>query len=217
MMQLLGAQVARKEALNCGVRKCKNLVDNGADLKEKTKEHGVSVVHFAAANKKHGVELVKYFASLGCKVDAKDSEGEQPLDYAIREEALEVTQEIGRLSDPSYNLLLLCVKKNNLDVAKKVFNLFPELFNESTCEGFVISIIHLAAYFADRLSVNSPISGKTALHVAAELGNDRFCEWFVEEEGVDVKDKTAKGETAADLVPWFNLPLLKYLKNEALK
>ncbi|CAB3388846.1 Hypothetical predicted protein [Cloeon dipterum] len=92
------------------------------------------------------------------------------------------------------NLVHQCIYLDNLDVAK------------------------LLCSFSDTLvSVKSPIGGKTALHVAAELGNDRFCEWLVEEEGVDVKEKTAKGETAADLVPWFNLHLLKYLKIVALK
>ncbi|XP_065344351.1 putative ankyrin repeat protein RF_0381 [Cloeon dipterum] len=311
----VGASSLMDAALNFDVRKCKNLVDNGADFKEKTKEHGVSVVHFAAANKKHGVELVKYFASLGCKVDAKDSEGEEPIDYAIREEAFAVAKEILTLINPSFNLLQYCAIQSNLVAAKRVHDLYPKLANELISEG--LSIIHFAAYFADRrmckwlidevgvgvhsrstetkrtvlyyvsfnksvnlkslfgetpillaikagnvcaveklcqlgadlsvtyngvnlvhqciyldnldvakllrsfsdtlVSVKTPNVGKTALHVAAELGNDRFCEWLVEEEGVNVKDKTAKGETAADLVPWCNLHLLKYLKNSTFK
>ncbi|CAB3387666.1 Hypothetical predicted protein [Cloeon dipterum] len=307
----VGASPLMEAALKCGVKKCKNLVDNGADLNEKTKEHAVSVMHFAAANKKHGVELVKYFASLGCKLDAKDSGREEPIDYAIREEAFAVAKEILTLLYPCSNLLQFCVMQRNLVVAKRVHDLYPELANELTSEGSSntfglklllekdkdlfnelylgqtiaqvaassadlevfkwlieeakvdkttpillaikagnvcaveklcqlganlsvtyngVNLVHQCIYldnldvakllcsFSDTLvSVKSPIGGKTALHVAAELGNDRFCEWLVEEEGVDVKEKTAKGETAADLVPWFNLHLLKYLKIVALK
>ncbi|CAB3368689.1 Hypothetical predicted protein [Cloeon dipterum] len=157
-----GATKLMKAALYYDLKVCKKLMQDGADLKEKTKEYGVSVMHFAAANKKHGIELVKYFASLGCGKIQFDSEGEQPLDYAVREEAFAVAKELCRLIDPSFNLLHYCVTKSNLEAAKRVHDLYPQLVIEPNLEG------------------------KNSLHVAAMMADQQMCEWLIDEVGINV-------------------------------
>ncbi|CAB3368685.1 Hypothetical predicted protein [Cloeon dipterum] len=142
-------------------------VAKGADanIGELTEEYGASVIHFAAANKKHGIEIVKYFASLDWDVNQEDDQGEVPLDYAIAEEAFAVAKEIYLLIDmsPESNLLHYCVMENKLDAAKKVHNRYNELVNGLTSDG--AGTIHLAAQYADQ----------------------QMCEWLIDDLGIDIR------------------------------
>ncbi|XP_065344388.1 putative ankyrin repeat protein RF_0381 [Cloeon dipterum] len=161
----VGATPLMKVALYGNLEMVKIQVEKGADadIGELTKKYRASVIHFAAANKKHGIEIIKYFASLGCNLNQEDCQGEVALDYAIREEAFTVAKEIYLLmhSPPKNNLLHYCIMRNNLDAAKKVHNRYKKLVNELTSDG-----------------------GQT-IHLAAEYADQQMCEWLIDDLGVD--------------------------------
>ncbi|CAB3368686.1 Hypothetical predicted protein [Cloeon dipterum] len=189
---LTGDTSALMEAALFGdVEVCKKLLNEGADLNEKTKSYHCSVMHFAAVNRKYGKQNVNYFASLGLNVEELDSERESPTDYALREELFEVAKELIKLHYSRNNLLHYCVFKNKLDSAKEVHEHDRELIKELGPQG------------------------TNVLHVAASYADQSVCEWLIDEVGVDVYSLSEMAKSTAlhyvcfnhayaeDLVPFF--------------
>ncbi|XP_065346449.1 alpha-latrotoxin-Lg1a-like [Cloeon dipterum] len=112
-----------------------------------------TVFHHVAKNKAHGVELVRYFVGLKVDLNKRDKSGETPLHYALRNENLEVADEmISNGADldvklDELNLLWFCISKNILKSAKFVHSKNPSQMQVQGKEGE--NALHLAAANAD--------------------------------------------------------------------
>ncbi|XP_065336632.1 putative ankyrin repeat protein RF_0381 [Cloeon dipterum] len=135
------------------LKTCKRLVNEGADPKE-VSDCGLTLLHFAAINQDHGVDIYSYFYNL--ILDREDVDGEEPIHYALRKGDYNFAVEMLRLRKAGAdNLLHYFVMHNNLDFAKLVLERDPDLIR-----------------FVDNRR-------KTLLHFAAQYANRSMCEWLV--------------------------------------
>ncbi|XP_065336631.1 putative ankyrin repeat protein RF_0381 [Cloeon dipterum] len=141
------------QARDKDLKTCTRLVNEGADPKE-VSDCGLTLLHFAAINQDHGVEIYSYFYNL--ILDREDVDGEEPIHYALRKGDYNFAVEMLRLRKAGAdNLLHYFVMHNNLDFAKLVLERDPDLIR-----------------FVDNRS-------KTLLHFAAQYANRSMCEWLV--------------------------------------
>ncbi|XP_065336754.1 putative ankyrin repeat protein RF_0381 [Cloeon dipterum] len=140
---------------------CQRLIGEGAAVDAKSEDLGATALHYAALNKNHGKELVTLFVSLGLQVTEMDSEGEEPIHYAIRMQNFKIAEHLLQLRDGGGNLLQLCVKQNRLLLAKLVHQ-----YNE-----------HLLESIGD--------FGESILFLAVRNADKDMCSWLVE-EGADI-------------------------------
>ncbi|CAB3379111.1 Hypothetical predicted protein [Cloeon dipterum] len=135
-----------------GVDTCRRLVAEGADINAKCQDFHATAMHYAALNEKHGLEVIEYFTNLKMRVDIEDKNGKEPILYAIRAKNFKIAEKLLKLWFPEgelskNNLLHLCVKKNNLEMAKIVLNHDKHLMNKYGEDER--STIHIAAFYAD--------------------------------------------------------------------
>ncbi|XP_065346536.1 serine/threonine-protein phosphatase 6 regulatory ankyrin repeat subunit B-like [Cloeon dipterum] len=135
-----------------GVDTCRRLVADGAAINAKCQDFNATAMHYAALNEKHGLEVIEYFTSLKMRVDTKDKNGKEPIFYAIRAKNFKIAEKLLKLMFPKgelskNNLLHICVKINNLEMAKIVHSNDKGLLNKYGEHGR--STIHVAAFYAD--------------------------------------------------------------------
>ncbi|XP_065346452.1 putative ankyrin repeat protein RF_0381 [Cloeon dipterum] len=167
----LGATPLMLAAKNKDLKSCVALVEKGQDP-EATTDLGVSLLHFAAVNKRHGLEIISHFLGHGLDLsEAKDVDGEEPVLYAIRTGDFSLARNILKLHNGETNLLLFFVAQNNLKIVKIIHADDPELIKHQDAKG------------------------NSALHLAAEFADLKMCEWIVK-QGVDVRSVNALKMTA---------------------
>ncbi|CAB3386743.1 Hypothetical predicted protein [Cloeon dipterum] len=128
------------------LKTCMKLVKEGQDPKL-VSEHGLTLLHLAAINQDHGVDIYSHYYSL--ILDREDVDGEEPIHYALRKGDYHFAEEMLRLRKAGAdNLLQFFVMHNNLDFAKLVFERDPDLI--SFVDIYRKSLLHLAAQYADR-------------------------------------------------------------------
>ncbi|CAB3386740.1 Hypothetical predicted protein [Cloeon dipterum] len=164
-------------------------------------EHGLTLLHFAAINQDHGVDIYSHFYNL--ILDHEDVDGEEPIHYALRKGNYHFAEEMLRLRKAGEdNLLQFFVMHNNLDFAKLVFERDPDLIN-----------------FVD-------IHRKSLLHLAAQYADRSMCEWLI---GLNLAPdaKSERGSTpmhfamrnrkhGADLASFFASKVPKFNKKNNL-
>ncbi|CAB3386739.1 Hypothetical predicted protein [Cloeon dipterum] len=128
----------------------------GEDPEATSTKSKLTLLHFAAVNQEHGVEIFNHFKKI---VQMKeDIDGEWPIHYALRKGDFNfatfmhrsVTQAAGR-----ENLILFFITKNSLDFAK------------------FVSLKEQKLIFAMD-------SIKSAFHYAARFADREMCEWLCE-------------------------------------
>ncbi|XP_065336634.1 putative ankyrin repeat protein RF_0381 [Cloeon dipterum] len=130
---------------------------NDADI-DSTTRSGLTIMHFAAVNKEHGLSIM--YRLPRTDFSAKDVDGEEPIHFAVRVENYDFAEYALLFRQPmAKNLLHFFVMQNNLELAKKVY-----------------------AKFGGINAVNS--KRKTFLHYAAQYAGREMCEWLVE-KGLD--------------------------------
>ncbi|XP_065346527.1 serine/threonine-protein phosphatase 6 regulatory ankyrin repeat subunit C-like [Cloeon dipterum] len=146
-----------------GVEMCRHLVQEGFVANVKCEKLGASLMHYAALNEKHGLELIDYFSSLGLKLNAKDKFGNEPLQYAC--------------------------KMNNSKVVEKLLQ--PKCPEEESNKDKSESRYHsiLANMVLEQDKGLFGVTGRSAIHLAAMLGDLDMCKWLLN-EGVDVRSLT---------------------------
>ncbi|XP_065346529.1 alpha-latrocrustotoxin-Lt1a-like [Cloeon dipterum] len=149
-----------------GVDMCRHFIEKGADFNVKCKELDATLMHCAALNEQHGLELIDYFSSLGLKLDAKDKFGDEPLQYAIKMNNSKVVQKLHSLNCPEEES-----NKNK-----------PESRYHSSLAKMVME--------QDKGLLNDfGVTGRSAIHLAAMLGDLDICKWLLN-EGADVRSLT---------------------------
>ncbi|XP_065346451.1 putative ankyrin repeat protein RF_0381 [Cloeon dipterum] len=167
----LGATPLMLAAKNKDLKSCVALVEKGQDP-EATTDLGLSLFHFAAVNKRHGLEIVSHFLRQGLDLsEAKDVDGEEPVLYAIRAGDFSLARNILKLQNGETNLLLFFVAQNNLKIVKIIHADDPELIKKQDAKG------------------------NSALHLAAQFADLKMCECIVK-QGVDVRSVNALKMTA---------------------
>ncbi|XP_065335341.1 putative ankyrin repeat protein RF_0381 [Cloeon dipterum] len=165
-------------AKSSDIEHCRRLVeDEGADFGAVSGDFDATVIHCAALNTSHGKEVVKYFVSHGMQVDQKDSEGQEPIHYAVRARNFEVANEL---------LQIKCGE----DAEERKNNLIHYFVKENNSE--FITIVHESNR---RLIKGKGECGKTALHLAAQYADLKICKWLGQ-NGVQVDSRDDEGCTA---------------------
>ncbi|CAB3385105.1 Hypothetical predicted protein [Cloeon dipterum] len=152
-----------------GVEMCRNLIEEGADVNVEIEELGATLMHCAALNEEHGLDLLDYFSSLGLKLDAKDKFGNGPLQYAIRANNSKIVE---RLLPPK------CPEE--------------EKSTETTESQYLSILAEMKLKQEKRLLADFDVfgnSGMSAIHVAAMLSDLDMCKWLLS-DGVDVRSLT---------------------------
>ncbi|CAB3386301.1 Hypothetical predicted protein [Cloeon dipterum] len=185
------------------LQSCLALVEEGEDPKAIT-HFGVTLLHFAALNKHHGMEIIWHFL-VGKGLDfsaAKDVDGEEPVLYAIRVGDWNFAKNILLLQSGDTNLLHFFVIRNNMEMVQLVHDEDKELINKLD------------------------LKGRNALHLAAEFADLKMCEWIVEHgviEALSADQSTAlhsaalNAEHGEELVVYFaeRKKLNLYFKNKS--
>ncbi|CAB3386735.1 Hypothetical predicted protein [Cloeon dipterum] len=110
-------------------KRYRELLKDGANPKEET-PHGLTLVHFAAVNKEHGMDIVAYFKTRD--IGKKDEDGEEPIHYAVRRGNYDLANRFLRLmKSDAENMLHFSVTKNDLNYAKLVHEMDPSLIETS--------------------------------------------------------------------------------------
>ncbi|CAB3368690.1 Hypothetical predicted protein [Cloeon dipterum] len=157
-MELNPLHVAAKTS---DVEHCRRLVeDEGADVGAVSGNLDATAMHCAALNTLNGKQIVEYLTSLGLKADLKDSEGQEPIHYAVRARNFEVAKKLLKIKsgdgaeEGKNNLLHYFVKENNFEFVKIVHESDRKLIKEKgEC-------------------------GKTAFHLAAQHSDLEVCRWL---------------------------------------
>ncbi|XP_065346585.1 putative ankyrin repeat protein RF_0381 [Cloeon dipterum] len=128
---------------------CLRVLERSGGAHLKTKRDNVSLLHFAAVNKTHGLEIIRHFTQLGLSLTALDVDDEEPIHYAIRMGDYDFAKKLLKMRNPTagFNLLHFSVMVNNLEFAKAVNNHDNNLADEFDAEGR--KVLHLAAEFGD--------------------------------------------------------------------
>ncbi|CAB3387858.1 Hypothetical predicted protein [Cloeon dipterum] len=172
-----------------------------------------SILHHVAFNRRFGPQLVRLLSSIGVDLNSKDEGQNTPLKFALRAINLDVAQELlnhgANLNSENedVNLLHLCIIENNLEGAKFLHSVDPELVQELSSGG--MNSLHLAAAFADlnmcqwvfELNIDvmekSDEDGKTVLHCAAfNFDHGASLVQFFVSKGVNVSEKNFASKTA---------------------
>ncbi|XP_065346429.1 putative ankyrin repeat protein RF_0381 [Cloeon dipterum] len=139
------------------LQSCLALVEEEGEDPKAITHFGVTLLHFAALNKHHGMEIIWHFLEKGPDLAAsKDVDGEEPVLYAIRVGDWNLAKNILQLQSGETNLLHYFVIRNNMEMVQLVHDEDKELIN--------------------KLDLN----GRNALHLAAEFADLKMCEWIVE-------------------------------------
>ncbi|XP_065346534.1 serine/threonine-protein phosphatase 6 regulatory ankyrin repeat subunit A-like [Cloeon dipterum] len=146
-----------------GVDMCRNLVEKGADVYVKCGELGATLLHCAALNEKHGLELIDYFSSLGLKLNAKDKFGNEPLEYAIRVNNSRIVQNLLPQKYPK--------EENSKDKSESQYH---------------SDLAKLMLEQEKGLVTDFGETGRSAIHLAAMLGDLDMCKLLLK-EGADVR------------------------------
>ncbi|CAB3385702.1 Hypothetical predicted protein [Cloeon dipterum] len=158
-------------AKNRDLKRCLELVQTGEDPKATT-VLGASLLHFAALNMSHGLEIISHFLGQGLDLsEAKDVDDEEPVIYAIRAGDFNLSRNILRLQTGETILLLFFVARNNLEMVQLMHAIDPESIKQRDAKG------------------------NSALHLAAEFADLKMCEWIIK-QGVDVRSLNALQMTA---------------------
>ncbi|CAB3385108.1 Hypothetical predicted protein [Cloeon dipterum] len=88
----------------------------GENINVRCKETGATLMHFAALNEKHGLDLIEYFSSLGLEVDAKNKFGEEPVDYALRVKNIKIATAL--LQKKKAKIVLKCKRDILFDLGE---------------------------------------------------------------------------------------------------
>ncbi|CAB3388733.1 Hypothetical predicted protein [Cloeon dipterum] len=143
----------------------KDLGVNVLSLEENNKN---TVLHYAARNKRHGSELVRYLNQCGIYVNALNAHQMTPLHFALGSgnvDAAQVLIELGaswsRVEQSARNLVHFCAQQNQLH-----------------------SLIFLHLQNCDLFTQKGP-HGETALHFAARFADPDVCQWLVTKKGAD--------------------------------
>ncbi|CAB3386297.1 Hypothetical predicted protein [Cloeon dipterum] len=152
---------------------CKWLIAEGIDVAS-TSSFGTAL-HRAPLNKKHGIELVRFFVSKKLKLNEKSEFGFVPLDAALAAENIEIARELltlgASLHIKDHNFLHYCVFLNKLKSAKFVHELDKKLIR------------------------GKDANERDAIHIAAEVADLEMCRWLVE-TGVPVDSLNGKRQTS---------------------
>ncbi|CAB3386821.1 Hypothetical predicted protein [Cloeon dipterum] len=155
-------------------------------------EMNSNVLHLAAANEKHGVELVEYFATeKGVDVHQRNVLLETPLHHALDKENLAVAEALLRAGAninvelAQNSLLHFCATRKKLQSTRFVLEKNKDMIN---------------AVGNNRM---------TALHIAAKSGHFDLCKFLVE-QGIDFNAEDAFNNTALTYVPFYNMKLRNY-------
>ncbi|CAB3387467.1 Hypothetical predicted protein [Cloeon dipterum] len=111
---------------------------------------GASVLHFAAANKAHGREIVKYLLSQnlnGIGLHTQDHNGAEPIHYAIHEGCFHTASDLLTIRGVDPELLHFSVQQNQLDFAKRLHEYYTNLIH--SLDPYGRNVLHLAAQYAD--------------------------------------------------------------------
>ncbi|XP_065346514.1 serine/threonine-protein phosphatase 6 regulatory ankyrin repeat subunit B-like [Cloeon dipterum] len=175
-------------------------------------DSGATVLHFAAANVKHGREITKFLLEKhipGVTVSRKNRNGEEAIHYAIRVGNLDVVKDLLNIRGADAHLMQFCVKQNQLKIAMLVCKHDSNTIRPIDPEGR--SILLLAAEFADlktflwlidenvNVDFLSVIDGDSVLHCAARNIKHgweiiRYLSYFVPSE-LDVDERNNHIET----------------------
>ncbi|CAB3370390.1 Hypothetical predicted protein [Cloeon dipterum] len=136
-------------AKNEDLESCLRVLERLGGTYLRTKRDNVSLLHFAAVNKTHGLEIIRHFTQLGLRLTAVDVDNEEPIHYAIRIGDYDFAKKLLKMRNPKagFNLLHFSVMTNNLEFAKVMHNHDKSLADEFDAEGR--KVLHLAAEFAD--------------------------------------------------------------------
>ncbi|CAB3386580.1 Hypothetical predicted protein [Cloeon dipterum] len=131
-------------ARNRDLRSCLELVEKGGDATATT-HHGVTLLHFAALNKRHAVYITSHFVGQGLDdLLKKDVDGESPIYYAVRLGLFEAAEKLLALRSTGIkNLLHYFVAEDKLEIVKRVHSWNKKLFEAVDPEGK--NALHFAA------------------------------------------------------------------------
>ncbi|CAB3386584.1 Hypothetical predicted protein [Cloeon dipterum] len=167
MSEKAGATWLMLAARDRDLRSCLELVENGGDAKATT-HYGVTLLHFAALNKRHAVNITSHFVGQGLDLLKKDVDGESPIYYAVRLGLFEAAEKLLALRSTGIkNLLHYFVAEDKLEIVKRVHSWNKKLFEAVDPEG------------------------KNALHFAALCADLRMCQWLIE-KGLDPKSMSVE-------------------------
>ncbi|XP_065336573.1 putative ankyrin repeat protein RF_0381 [Cloeon dipterum] len=150
------------------LRRCLRLLEAGEIADEKT-PFGVSLLHLASVNKKHGLRIVRHFPQLACS-SLKDVDGEEPVHYAVRAGNFDLA------------LTLLGTRNNG--------NLL-HFFVVEIC----LDLVKLSHRHDKSLITKVDPEGRNALHLAAEHADPEICDWLIC-RGIDPKSLSVEKATA---------------------
>ncbi|CAB3386827.1 Hypothetical predicted protein [Cloeon dipterum] len=184
-LTLLGENALHLAAKHADREMCKFLCEEAGVNPFSSNEMNSNVLHLAAANEKHGVELVEYFATeKGVDVHQRNVLLETPLHHALDKENLAVAEALLRAGAninvelAQNSLLHFCATRKKLQSARFVLEKNKDMIN----------------------AVGS--DGMTALHVAAKSGHFDLCKFLVE-QGIDINAEDAFNNTALTYVPFY--------------
>ncbi|XP_065346522.1 putative ankyrin repeat protein RF_0381 [Cloeon dipterum] len=144
---------------------CRRLLDDGADLRARCSSRGATVLHYAAMNNVHGVEIFDYLIKKGAEI-AEDAEGETPIHVANRVKNFQVALKL--LEKWGERQFLFCVKSDLLELSK---------FLVKKDGKKVLKVIGKC--------------GKTALHFAAQSASLEMCQWLIEQgQSIEIANQT---------------------------
>ncbi|XP_065346430.1 serine/threonine-protein phosphatase 6 regulatory ankyrin repeat subunit C-like [Cloeon dipterum] len=183
------------EARDEDLKNCLNLLEKGENAEAET-IFGATLLHFAALNEDHGIEIIWYFVNEK-KLDfkKKDQDGEEAIFYAIKKCNFRIAQMLLEMwRAETDNLLHFVITQQRSDVAPLVHAWNPNLINE-----------------VDSVKRN-------ALHLAAEYADLNFCQWLVK-EGIEVASASPFMGTALHRAPLNTLhgrEMVEYFVSEGL-
>ncbi|XP_065336742.1 ankyrin-3-like [Cloeon dipterum] len=149
---------------------CLALLKSGESAEVRT-NFGVTPLHFAALNKKNGIEIVWHLTTQEKQdVKQKDVDGEEAIFYAVRVGNFRVAQILLELREKTNNNLLhFCITQNRSDDVAQIIHAWnPSLIKE----------------------VDS--NRRNALHLAAQFADLRVCKWLIA-AGIDVSSNSFLG------------------------
>ncbi|XP_065346516.1 putative ankyrin repeat protein RF_0381 [Cloeon dipterum] len=203
--------VMREDLLSCLLNE-----EVGKEQVFDTTRENATVVHYAAMNKVHGEEIIRYLvASWQVNLSCKDRNGEQPVHYAARVGNFKVAEYLLEAQNSKDNILQFLVKENNLAMAKEVHEYNPMLIHCVDPDGR--SLLHLAAIFSDvemcrwllknkngfepsRTEIGDNLLHSAAMNRKQDVGADLI--WFLKLENfpsLDPNEYNKEGKTPLHL------------------